>query len=177
MTGLQTTVLETERLILRRLTMDDLDALAVLYRDPDVRKYFPEGALTYDETKEELAWIIDVYYGQYGFGLWATIHKETGALIGRCGLIPWTIDGQQEVEVAYMLAKEYWGQGLATEAAQAIVRYAFDFLQLSRLICLIDAENRASKAVAEKIGMRFEKDIVDDKGPAQLYSMQKVGCD
>ncbi len=63
MADLETNILETERLILRRLTMDDVDALFALYRDPEVRKYFPEGTLTYDETKEELAWIIDVYYG------------------------------------------------------------------------------------------------------------------
>lgn len=166
-------ILETERLILRRLTMDDLAALSVLYSDPEVRKYFPEGTLTYEETKEELAWIIDVYYGQYGFGLWATIHKDTGEFIGRCGLLPWTIDGRNEVEVAYLLDKAYWGQGLATEAALGIVRYAFEQLQLSRLICLIDAENQASQAVAGKIGMRFEKDMIDDKGPALVYSMTR----
>ena len=65
-------VIETERLALRRLTLNDLDALAAIYSDEDVRKYFPEGILTYEQTKEELEWIINVYYGQYGFGLWAT---------------------------------------------------------------------------------------------------------
>ena len=175
MTDQDTTILETERLILRRLTMDDADALFALYRDPEVRKYFPEGTLTYEETKEELAWIIDVYYGQCGWGLWATIHKQTGEFIGRCGLLPWTLDGRKEVEVAYMLAREYWVHGLATEAAQVIAQYAFDQLQLSRLICLIDHENRASQAVATKIGMRLEKEVDDGKGPALLYSMFKSG--
>src|SRR6185436_1818178 len=121
MTDLPTPILETKRLLLRTLTMDDLDDLYALYRDANVRKYFPEGTLTYEETKEELEWIIDVYYGQYGYGLWATIYKETGEFIGRCGLLPWTIENRQEVEVAYMLTKPYWGQGLATEAAQAIL--------------------------------------------------------
>jgi ribosomal-protein-alanine N-acetyltransferase len=171
MTDAQTKILETDRLILRCLTMNDLDALARLYRDPEVRKYFPEGTQTYEETKEELEWIINVYYGQYGYGLWATIHKPSGAFIGRCGLLPWTIDGRQEVEVAYLLDRDYWGQGLATEAALGIVRYAFEQLHRSRLICLIDAENQASQAVAQKIGMSFEKAIEDDKGPALLYSM------
>ena len=118
-------VIETERLALRRLTMNDLDALAEIYADADVRKYFPEGTLTYEETKEELEWIINVYYGQYGFGLWATMLKETNEFIGRCGLLPWTIDGRQEVEVAYLLAKAHWGRGLGTEAARAIVSYGF----------------------------------------------------
>jgi ribosomal-protein-alanine N-acetyltransferase len=152
-----------------------LDALFALYRDPEVRKYFPEGTLTYEETREELAWIIDVYYGQYGYGLWATIYKETGAFIGRCGLIPWTIDQRLEVEVAYLLDKAYWGQGLATEAAQAIVQYAFEQLQLSRLICLFDPEHQASRNVAEKMGMTLEKELEGINGdgiPTLLYSMQ-----
>ena len=53
--------------------MNDLDDLALIYRDPDVRRYFPEGTLSYEETREELEWIIDVYYDRFGFGLWATI--------------------------------------------------------------------------------------------------------
>ena len=95
-------------------------------------------------------------------GLWATIHKETGRFIGRCGLLPWTIDGQDEVEVAYLLAKEYWGQGLGTEAARAIADYAFEQLHLSRLICLIDRDNQASLKVARNIGMAFEKEGEDE---------------
>jgi ribosomal-protein-alanine N-acetyltransferase len=169
----QVPVLETNRLILRHLTLDDLDHLYALYQDPEIRKYFPEGTLTYAETKEELEWIIDVYYGKHGFGLWATIYKETGAFIGRCGLLPWTIDGQPEVEVAYLLDKAYWGQGLATEAAQAIVQYAFTQLGFTRLICLIDPDNQASLNVAAKIGMTFEKEIVLDGDQVPVYSMSK----
>jgi ribosomal-protein-alanine N-acetyltransferase len=134
----QTSILETKRLMLRPLTMDDLNALAALYSDPEVRRYFPDRTLIYEETKKELEWIIEVYYGRHGFGLWATIHKETGVFIGRCGLLPWTIEGQSEVEVAYLLARAYWGQGLATEAAQAILEYGFERLPVARLICLID---------------------------------------
>lgn len=166
----QAAVIETERLLLRRLTPDDLDALFALYRDPEVRRYFPDGTLTYEETKAELEWIIDVYYGQYGWGLWATIHKPTGAFIGRCGLLPWTIDGQSEVEVAYLIAKEYWGQGLGTEAAQAILRYGFEQVGVSRLVCLIEEENQASQRVAAKIGMAFEREIEDKYGRAMMYS-------
>jgi ribosomal-protein-alanine N-acetyltransferase len=127
-------IIETERLELRPLTMDDLDALAPIYRDPEVRKYFPEGTLTSEQTREELEWIIDVYYAQHGFGLWATIHKQTNEFIGRCGLLPWTIDGRSEVEVAYLLARAFWGRGLGTEAARAILAHGFDELHLSRLI-------------------------------------------
>jgi len=164
-------VIETERLALRPLTMDDLDALAAVYRDKDVRKYFPEGALTYEQTKEELEWIINVYYGQHGFGLWATTYKETNEFIGRCGLLPWTIDGRSEVEVAYLLAKAYWGRGLGTEAADAIVAYGFGQLHLPRLICLIDPANEASVRVALKIGMGLEREAEIDGEATLVYAM------
>jgi ribosomal-protein-alanine N-acetyltransferase len=169
----QVIVLETARLFLRRLTLDDLDRLAMLYRDSDVRRYFPEGVLTSEETRQELEHVIDVLYRQYGYGLWATIHRESGELIGRCGLLPWKIDGRSEVEVAYLLAKRHWRQGLGTEAAQAIRDYAFNVLNLPRLICLIHHDNVASQNVAGRIGMTFEREGRDDKGPYLLYSMSK----
>jgi [ribosomal protein S5]-alanine N-acetyltransferase len=183
-------VLETDRLILPRLTMDDLDALAAIYTDPEVRRFFPEGTLTVEETREELEWIIDVYYGRYGYGLWATIDKETGALIGRCGLLPWTVvpgpeggpalegAGEQpgeperiEVEVAYLLAKSHWRRGLGTEAARAIVDYAFHQLGLTRLICLIDPGNDASIGVALNIGMTLEGNLEIDGDSVPVYSI------
>ncbi len=164
-------ILETVRLVLRKLTLDDLDALAMLYSDPDVRRYFPEKTLTYAETKEELEWIIDVYYGQYGYGLWATMFKETGDFIGRCGLLPWKIDGQVEIEVAYLLDKHYWGRGLATEAARALANYAFEQLHAPRVICMANPENTASIAVAQKLGMTFDGPGIIKDYPTVLYSM------
>lgn len=166
-------ILETERLILRHLLPDDLDDLYALYSDPEIRQYFPEGTLTYAETREELEWFLNGHPAHPELGLWATIYKEDGRFIGRCGLLPWTIDGQPEVEVAYLLAKEYWGKGLASEAARAIRDYAFEQLNLTRLICLIDRENQASMRVALNIGMTFEKEGEDGKEPFLLYSMNK----
>jgi RimJ/RimL family protein N-acetyltransferase len=163
-------ILETPRLLFRRLVPDDLDDLFALYRDPEVKQYIPDAPLTYEETREELEWFQHGHPKHPELGLWATIHKETGRFIGRCGLLPWTLDGQAEVEVAYLLAKAYWGQGLGTEAALAILNYGFEQLGFSRLVCLIEPENRASVRVAEKIGMRFEKALADDKGPFLVYS-------
>ena len=88
--------------------------------------------MNYQETKDELEWFLNGHPDHPELGLWATIHRETDRFIGRCGLLPWTIDGRFEVEVAYMLAKPYWGQGLGTEAAQAILDYGFEKLGLSR---------------------------------------------
>jgi len=169
-------ILETDRLILRHLVPEDLDRLFALYRDPDIRRYFPDGTLTYEETKEELEWFLNGHPKHPELGLWATIHKGTDQLIGRCGLLPWTIEGQYEVEVAYMIAKEYWGQGLGSEAAAAILQYGFGKLGLSRLICMIDPANRASRRVAEKIGMSLEKELDGFEGdniPFLIYSTSK----
>jgi ribosomal-protein-alanine N-acetyltransferase len=166
-------ILETKRLLLRHLEMRDLDNLFILYKDPEIRRYFPEGTLTYDETKEELEWFLDGHPKHPELGLWATIYKDTGQFIGRCGLLPWMIDGRFEVEVAYLIAKTHWGQGLGTEAAQAILDYGFKKLGLTRLICLIDHDNTASIRVAEKIGMTFEKEGRDEKGPFLLYTRNR----
>jgi [ribosomal protein S5]-alanine N-acetyltransferase len=164
MTNLQTKVLETKRLLLRHLAPDDLDDLFAFYCEGQVSQYIPDAPKSYEETKEELDWIITEYYGRYGFGVWGTILKETGAFIGRCGLIPWTIEEREEVEVAYALKRKYWGQGLEAEAAQAIVQYGFEHLHFARLICMIPCENHASIRIARKIGMIFEKEVeVDDK--------------
>ena len=154
--------------------MDDLDDLHALYHSPDVRKYYTEGIPNDEEIRRELAWIVDECYVQYGFGMWATMDKATGKFIGRCGLCPMDIEGHEEIEVAYMLAKEYWGQGLATEAAQAILKYGFEQAGVSRLICVINPGNLASARVAEKIGMTLEIDGDVNGEPTLLYSINKV---
>ncbi len=171
-----TFILETKRLLLRRLVMDDLNDLFRLYSDPEIRKYFPEGVLNYEDTKDELEWFLNGHPKHPELGLWATIHKESGNFIGRCGLLTWTIEGQDEVEIAYLLDKAYWKQGLGTEAAQAILQYGFEKLNLSRLICMIDPENVASQRVAERIGMTFEKKVDGYEGdnlPFFIYSITR----
>jgi [ribosomal protein S5]-alanine N-acetyltransferase len=166
-------ILETHRLILRHLLPQDLDSLFALYSDPEVRRYFPEGTLTYEETKAELDWFLNGHPGHPQLGLWATIHKETNQFIGRCGLIPWTIDETQEVEIAYLLAKPYWKQGLGTEVAQALVRYGFEQLHLSRLIALTDPEHEASIRTAKKAGLEFKQEIEMDGVRSSLYAISK----
>ena len=169
-------ILETNRLVLRHLVMDDLDELFALYRDPEIRRYFPEGVLNFEETKEELEWHMNGHPRHPELGLWATIHKETGKFIGRCGLLPWQIDEKLEVEIAYLLDKSFWHQGLATEAAEGILTYGFEQLNLSRLICLIDPENIASQRVAERIGMTLERKvdgIAGDNFPTLIYSINR----
>jgi ribosomal-protein-alanine N-acetyltransferase len=150
-------VAETERLILRPLTREDLDAYAALNADPEVTKYLGSGRTrTRDETLAEIDYMLRMY-DERGYSLWATVRKADGAFLGRCGLLNWQLDGREEVEVAYGLARAYWGFGYATEAANAARQWAFAFLDVERLISLVVPENEASKNVARKNGMRFER--------------------
>ena len=163
-------ILETPRLILRHLEPGDLDELYRLYRDPEIRAHFPEGMRTLAETREELEWFLNGHPDRPELGLWATIERGTGVFLGRCGLLPWSIDGQSEVELAYLIDKARWGQGLATEAARAIIQYAMEQLGLKRLICLIMPRNAASAAVARKAGMSFEREYTGEFGLCHIYS-------
>ena len=177
MTAPHTLIFETSRLLLRRQTLEDLDDLWALYRDPEITRFIPDAPRSYEEAKAELEWFMNGHPQHPELGLWATIHRETGKFIGRCGLLPWTIEGRPEVEVAYTLAREYWGRGLATEAAHGIVGHGFERLHLPRLICLIDPGNAASQRVAEKIGMTFERKadgINGDNYPTLIYSIQNA---
>jgi ribosomal-protein-alanine N-acetyltransferase len=102
--------------------------------------------------------------------LWATVERSSGKLLGRCGLLPWTIDDMNEVELAFLIDKARWGQGFATEAGLAICRYAQERLRLRRLICLVMHGNTASVRVSAKVGMIYERDFTDDLGPCMIYS-------
>jgi RimJ/RimL family protein N-acetyltransferase len=162
-------ILETPRLILRRLEMGDLAALHRLYSDPQMRKHFPEGTLTLEQTKDELEWFLNGHPDNPAIGLWATVERGTGEFLGRCGLLPWIIDGTPEIELAYMIDKARWGEGLATEAAEGIIQHARNQLGLKRLICLIMQGNVASAAVATKVGMIFEREYTGDFGMCHIY--------
>ena len=173
-----TIILETERLLLRHQRIEDLDELWALYCDPEITKYIPDAPRSREEAKEELEWHMNGHPRNPNLGLWATIHKETGKFIGRCGLLPWTIECRPEVEVAYTFAREYWGQGLGKEVAQAILHYGFEELKLTRMICVIDPENFASQKIAQRIGMTMEKrleGIDGDNLPTLIYSLARPG--
>lgn len=172
--GQMTTILETSRLVLRRFVAEDLDNLYALYCDPEVTRYIPDAPRTRQEAREELEWFLDGHPKQPQLGLWATIHKEANQFIGRCGLLPWTIDGREEVEVAYLLARAYWGQGLGAEAALGIAKHAFEQLHIPRLISLIDPENEASIRVARRLGMDYEKTHEDEYGQCMVYAVPVV---
>ncbi len=186
-------VLETDRLILRHFTPGDLDDLAAIYGDAEVMRYIGKGEV---KSREETAKIMEYAFvdndrawsaetlalkpqlrraieRNASFGLWATIYKPDSKLIGRCGLLSWDIDGAKETEVGYVLAKEYWGRGLATEAARASRNYGFERLGFDRLVSLILPGNLASQRVAVKNGMHHERDAMIMDLDVRIYSMPR----
>ncbi|WP_435010625.1 GNAT family N-acetyltransferase [Tundrisphaera lichenicola] len=166
-------VLETDRLTLRHLTPDDLDALEAIQSDPMVMRYFPSAPRSRDETLRDLERCI-AWQAEHGFSLWAALDRLDGRLIGRCGLLPQSLQGRKEVEIAYLIAPTHWGRGLATEAALAIRDHGFDRLGLDRLVSIIHRDNLASRRVAEKAGLRPERMIQFMNHRCWLYSTSRT---
>jgi ribosomal-protein-alanine N-acetyltransferase len=168
-------IFETERLIFRNITADDLDNLYKLSSDPDVMRYISQRPLTLDEVNAGLTRILK-HYENHDFGLWATIYKPEGKFIGRCGLIVWDLEEVSGVEIGYALAKAYWGKGLATEAARAIRDYGFKHLDVSRLMSIIHDKNIASQRVAEHTGLHHESNFTFREMPCRLYAIERSRC-
>jgi ribosomal-protein-alanine N-acetyltransferase len=166
-------VIETPRLRFRPLTVEDADELQALYSDPEVMRFF-EGLRSREQVLMEIE-EAKRSYQRLGFYLWAAIHKPDRRFIGRCGLLPQSIEGRRELEVAYMLARPYWGRGLGTEAARAIKAHAFTRLHCARLISLIAPGNEASVRVAEKNGMRYVKEVTLNGYVDRMYVVEATG--
>jgi RimJ/RimL family protein N-acetyltransferase len=147
--------IETERLVLRSSQSFDAQALAEIWSDPEVTLYMG-GPRDFAETRE-LFEEEALSGAETHIDLWPVIEKTSGQVIGHCGLIDKDVDGQSEYELVYVFHTSAWGKGYATEAASAVRDYAFEQLDLKRIIALIDPENAASERVAKKIGMHFER--------------------
>jgi RimJ/RimL family protein N-acetyltransferase len=164
-------VLETARIVLRHFEPADLPKLFALYGGPAIRRYFPEGTLTLEQTRQELECFLKGEPRHHDLGLWATVEEATGSFLGHCGLLPWTIGGRPEVELAYMIRKDRWGEGLATEVSRGIVEHARSRLGLRRPICLVMPGNERSAVLARRLGMSFETEYTDEYGPCHVYAM------
>ena len=145
------TILETERCVVRELSLDDLDALFALYEDGEITKY-TDSLYPYEEEKEFQRAYIENMYRYFGYGLWLVFSKETGALIGRAGLEHREYHEEIELELGYIIGTKYQGQGYATEVCKAILKYAKENTSFARINALIDAENVVSERLAEKLG-------------------------
>jgi RimJ/RimL family protein N-acetyltransferase len=143
-------ILETERLWLRPLCGGDFEDYAELCADAEVARYLVgRGTFTREQAWRSLAFLIG-HWQIRGYGMWALVAKGTGAFLGITGLAD--PEGWPGFELAWTLARRWWGQGYATEGARAALDYAFGVLSKDRVISLIHPENRASRRVAERLG-------------------------
>lgn len=167
-----TVVISTERLLLRHLQEQDDEALYGVFGDPEVMQY-GDGIQSREWVRNWLQKSM-TQYRQRRFGPYVVVEKNSGNVIGYCGLFYFpNINGKPEVEIGYRLVRSAWGKGYATEAARAVCEHAFKNLGISRLIALIDPSNVASLRVAEKIGMHYDQDVML-KGyshPDRVYCM------
>ncbi len=167
-------IAETPRLLLRELTIADAPAMCRLNADERMMRQLPVPAdNSVAAERDRLARYIARAYRVDGFGIWATIWRETEEIIGRCGLRRQTLDDGEHVELTYQIASAWWGRGIATEAAGEIRDFAFSSLGLDRLIALILPDNIASRGVAEKIGMCYLREVTCDGQTFRLYEIEK----
>lgn len=168
-------ILETERLYMREMKQDDFDALSRILQDEETM-YAYNGAFNDAETQEWLDRQIG-RYRRYGFGLWAVILKENGEMIGQCGVTvqPWK--DKEVLEVGYLLRRDCWHKGFATEAAQACRDHAFDRLNADEVCSIIRDTNTASQRVAQRNGMkvtdRWTKHYRGVDMPHLMFSVKK----
>jgi ribosomal-protein-alanine N-acetyltransferase len=154
--------IQTQRLIIRHLTHEDVEALARLWTDPQVTRYMGgprEYQKVYNNILEDAA--VDP---QPQWDLWPVVERETGAVIGHCGLADKEIEGREEIELVYVFAVAAWGKGYASEAAQALVDTGFGPMGLERIVALVEPENDASARVAVKAGLHLEKQVIRPSG-------------
>ncbi len=146
--------IETERLLLRPLVWDDEEALAQVYCDAETMLWYPA-----PYTRKQLRERIEQQMTDYpsGAGLLGMVEKQTGRLIGDCGVRWQEVETLTEPEVGYHVHRERWGQGFATEAAKAMIGYAFHALGVDFVISLIRPENVQSRRVAEKNGLVVDR--------------------
>jgi len=163
----------TNRLMIRELTIDDIPNMYQIYQNPEVKKYIDDVDDTLDNEIEKHKAYIKNVYNFYGFGLWGVFLKETGELIGRCGIQNNEIDGRNEIEMGYLLDVNYWDNGYAVECTKAILAYAFDELYINRIVAVIDSLNTRSIKVAERIGMKKDRDIIKNGCSCYLYTATK----
>lgn len=158
-------VLTTDRLALREMTEDDLDDLAALLGDEQVMRFYPRPK-TRDEAHGWIAWNRRLYQ-DHGFGLWIMMLKDGGEFVGECGLTVQVVDGVEEIEVGYHVLPVHQRRGYATEAAAACRDAALVRFGAPRVIAVINPDNRPSRLVAERIGLRPEKN-------AQMYGLDRL---
>jgi ribosomal-protein-alanine N-acetyltransferase len=145
----------TDRVLLRGIQPEDVDAYyQALFADPEVMRYLPGGEPLPKERLDGLVERSHAHWQEHGYGVWVACDGADGAVMGQCGLR--YVDEVSETEILYAYARSRWGKGVATEAAEATLAFAFDRTPLERVVAYAVPANRASTRVMEKLGMTYE---------------------
>lgn len=162
------TELETRRLRLRPFRGEDIDHLAGLYADADVAAFTKLGRLTRAEAEATLeGYLAD--WRDNGFGIYAAFLRSSGEFAGECGLF--SLQSSDDPALRYAFHKRFWGRGLATEAADAVLDRAFRRLGLTRVLSFVEGPNEASHRVTQKLGLRIERVAQGSKGELHVYAV------
>ncbi len=164
--------LRTERLVMRRFTRDDVGLFVELDSDPEVTRYV---GMTEPTTPEVVvARVFPNVFGWYekhaAHGFWATHEAATGAFVGWFHYRPAKV-APHDLELGYRLRRDAWGRGFATEGARALITHGFDVLGDPRIVAHAFRKNRASTRVMEKVGMRYEREEIEDGEPLDWYAI------
>lgn len=163
------TIRETERCILREMTLEDLNDLYEIYKPEEITRYIDGLHENCKEEEEFTKAYIENMYRYYGYGMWVVIEKATGRLIGRAGISHFETKKQIQLELGYMIAQEKQNQGYATEVCRAILGYVKDELRIPSVCCRIQKENLVSIHLAEKLGFHLEKRVKYNEKEMGLY--------
>lgn len=163
--------IETERLLLRPFRASDWAPYAAMCADAEVMRYLGTGTtLSREDAWRAIAGMLG-HWQLRGYGMWALESRESGALVGRAGFLD--PPGWPGFELGWVLAREHWGHGYATEAARAALACAFDTLRRERVIHLIRPDNAASIRVAERLGARAAGEVELLGGKALVYESRR----
>lgn len=167
--------IETDRLMMRPFTMDEVEHLHRLWIDPGVRKFLWDDQVITRETAIAIVENSLESFATHGFGFWVICFKDDPALAGFVGLRHFTEDGAErsEVELLYGVAAKHWGKGIAPEAARGALRYGFEEINLARIYAGADPPNVASFRVIEKLGMKFARKILVNGLEAIYYCLNR----
>jgi RimJ/RimL family protein N-acetyltransferase len=162
---------ETERLLVRHFTHDDLDVFADLCADPEVMRSMGDGTTLPRETVAHWIDVCQTKYATRGYGTSAVIEKASGDFIGYCGVV--RAPDLDFDEVIYAFVPSAWGKGYATEVAEAMIKYVFGVSALDTIYATIAPENKPSQNVADKLGMHFEREWDDNGDIALVYAITR----
>ena len=164
--------IETERLIIRPFTMEDIEASYLMNLDPEVSRYTGDGGVV-SRAEMERRIVEDVMgdYAKHGYGRLAVEWKAEGKFIGFTGLK--YLEDLNEVDLGFRFMKAYWGMGIATETGRACLDLGFESLGLKRIIAMVLPENGGSIRVLEKLGFGFEKEMMEEGMLVNVYSVER----